>query len=212
MLGPLARPITRLEPARASASPLGSTPAAQPPPRYEVMKMNEEVSELIEESVQLELNVAELYLVFYHAFPDDADFWWRLVMEEKNHAALIRSIEEGFMPAGILPGELLSSSVDKIREANTAIVTLITRFKTAPPSRGDAFSIAHKLEESAGEIHFQTFMKKEAESGIDEMFQRLNRADKDHASRIRSYMEKHGIESQEGIDDTPHNNAMQPDG
>jgi hypothetical protein len=159
------------------------------------MKMNEELSQLIKESVQLELNVAELYLVFYHAFPDDADFWWRLVIEEKNHAALIRSIEEGFMPAGILPDQLLSSSLDKIREANTAIVTLIARFKTAPPLREDAFSIAHTLEESAGEIHFQTFMKKVAESGIDEVFQRLNRADKDHASRICSYMEKHGIES-----------------
>ena len=34
VLGPLARPITRLEPTRASASPLASVPAAQPPPRY----------------------------------------------------------------------------------------------------------------------------------------------------------------------------------
>jgi len=174
--------------------------------------MNEEVSELIKESIQLELNVAELYLVFHHAFPDDADFWWRLFIEEKNHAALIRSVEEGFMPAGILPEELLSSSLDKIREANTAIVALIARFKTAPPSREDAFSIAHKLEESAGEIHFQSFMTKETESRIDEIFQRLNRGDKDHARRIRSYMEKHGIESQEGIDDTPRNNAVQTDG
>ena len=157
--------------------------------------MNEEISELIEESVQLELNVGELYLVFHRAFPDDADFWWRLSLEEKNHAALIRSIKEGFMPVGILPAELLSSSLGKIREANTAIVTLIARFKTASPSREEAFSIAHNLEESAGEIHFQTFMEKETESTIDQVFQRLNRADKDHATRIRSYMEKHGIES-----------------
>ncbi|MFQ5696080.1 MAG: hypothetical protein ACE5HB_08835, partial [Terriglobia bacterium] len=33
MLGPLARPITRLEPTRAPASPLACAPAAQPPPR-----------------------------------------------------------------------------------------------------------------------------------------------------------------------------------
>lgn len=157
--------------------------------------MNEEVSELIEESVQLELNVGELYLVFHRVSPDDADFWWRLFVEEKNHAALIRSIEEGFMPAGILPDELLSSSLGKIREANTAIVALIARFKTASPSREEAFSIAHKLEESAGEIHFQTFMEKQTESTIDQVFQRLNREDKDHATRIRSYMEKHGIGS-----------------
>jgi hypothetical protein len=34
VLEPLARPITRLEAARASASPLASAPAAQPPPRW----------------------------------------------------------------------------------------------------------------------------------------------------------------------------------
>jgi len=157
--------------------------------------MSEEVSELIEESIQLELNVGELYLLFCHAFPDDTDFWWGLCVEEKNHAALIRSIKEGFMPVGILPDELLSSSVGKVREANTGLVTLIARFKTASPSREEAFSIAHALEESAGEIHFQTFMEKETGSPIDQVFQRLNRADKDHATRIRSYMEKHGIES-----------------
>ena len=33
MVGPLARPITRLEPTRASASALACAPAAQPPPR-----------------------------------------------------------------------------------------------------------------------------------------------------------------------------------
>jgi len=32
-LGPLARPITRLEPPGAPASPLACAPAAQPPPR-----------------------------------------------------------------------------------------------------------------------------------------------------------------------------------
>jgi hypothetical protein len=34
VLGPLARPITRLEPSVPSASKLASWPAAQPPPRY----------------------------------------------------------------------------------------------------------------------------------------------------------------------------------
>jgi hypothetical protein len=33
VLGPLARPITRLEPSVLSASLLGSMPAAEPPPR-----------------------------------------------------------------------------------------------------------------------------------------------------------------------------------
>ncbi len=156
--------------------------------------MNERVSGLLEESIRLELNAAALYEAFYRAFPDDSEFWWRLVIEEKNHAALIRSIGEAFMPVGILPNGLLSPSLDKIREANTAVIALIARCKTASPSREDAFSMALNLEQSAGEIHFDAYMKTEAPSKIDEIFQGLNRDDKDHAQRIRSYRGKHGIE------------------
>jgi hypothetical protein len=155
--------------------------------------MDKKISALIRESTQLELNVAELYLVFYRFFPDDADFWWKLVIEEEAHAALFRSIEESFVPAGVLPDELLSSPLDSIQKTNAEIVALIAGFKSAPPSREEAFNIAYKLEESAGEIHFQKFMTKNTESTIGGIFQRLNGDDKDHADRIRSYMERHGI-------------------
>jgi hypothetical protein len=36
-------------------------------------------------------------------------------------------------------------------------------------------------------------MKKEADSPTDRIFQELNKDDADHAMRIRSYMEEHGI-------------------
>ncbi len=39
-LGPLARPIPRLEPTVLSASPLASMPAAQPPPRWAARDIN----------------------------------------------------------------------------------------------------------------------------------------------------------------------------
>jgi hypothetical protein len=155
--------------------------------------MKEGLSHLVEESIQIELNVAELYMIFKTAFSEDADFWWRLALEEKNHAALIRSIKESFMPVGLLPDKLLSSSLQELKQVNTTILTLIQKFKTSPPSRNESFSIACKLEESAAEIHFQEFMENAPVSKIEEMFQKLNKDDKDHAARIRSYMEKHGI-------------------
>ena len=36
--------------------------------------MKEELSSLLDASIQLELNVAELYRIFHTAYPNDADF------------------------------------------------------------------------------------------------------------------------------------------
>ncbi len=54
------------------------------------------------------------------------------------------------------------------------------------------------IENSAGELHFQEFIKKEDNSAIHEIFMRLNADDKDHAKRISFYMEAHGIQLRKG--------------
>ena len=69
----------------------------------------------------------------------------------------------------------------------------MNQFKDIPPSRNLAFNTALEIEDSAGELHFQDFMDKETNSEIDELFQFMNRQDKDHAKRIRSYMEDNDI-------------------
>jgi ferritin len=155
--------------------------------------MNEEWCSLLDESIHLELNVADLYEVFHIAFPDDADFWWTLLLEEKNHAALLRSAKEAFMPLDKFPRDLVLHSLEELKHANATLVTLIRKCRDAHPSREEAFNIAVTLEQSAGEIHFQQFVDRKANSKIDDIFQQLNKDDKDHAMRIRSYMENHGI-------------------
>lgn len=159
--------------------------------------MNEEFSQLAEESIQLELNVAKLYQIFRSTFPDDASFWNDLILEEDRHAALIQSLKDTIEPAGILIDTLLSESIQEIKDANNKIISLITKYKDTPPSREEAFRTALKLEQSAGEIHFQKFMEKESGSEFEKIFQKLNSYDKDHAMRIREYMESHGIALQE---------------
>ncbi|MFC1541061.1 hypothetical protein ACFL50_01285 [Candidatus Latescibacterota bacterium] len=49
---------------------------------------------IMEESIQLELKIAELYKLFIRTFPKDAYFWWELSEEEKNHAARILAYME----------------------------------------------------------------------------------------------------------------------
>ncbi|MBW1894429.1 MAG: hypothetical protein JRI91_12155 [Deltaproteobacteria bacterium] len=52
--------------------------------------MNKDANSLIEESINLELNVSDTYLLFHKLFPDDGDIWWDLAFEEKNHASIIQ--------------------------------------------------------------------------------------------------------------------------
>ena len=153
----------------------------------------ENITTLIEESINLELNVAELYLLFNNLFPEDEDFWWELSMEEKNHAALLRSGKESFLPVDKFPLDLIENRLQVLVDANSEISSLIKKYEVNPPSRAEAFRAAFNIENSAGEIHFERFMNKKAELKIDHIFQQLNKDDKDHANRINSYMKRKSI-------------------
>ncbi len=44
--------------------------------------MNKKLSQLIDELIELELNVAKIYMFFSDTFSEDSDFWWQLGLEE----------------------------------------------------------------------------------------------------------------------------------
>ena len=155
--------------------------------------MNNDITALAEESINIELNVSEIYSLFHSCFADDANLWLKLVLEEKDHAALIRGGIEEFEPIGEFPHEILCNSLQDLKETNKKLRSLLKQFKNIPPSREQAFNTALEIETSAGELHFQDFMDKETNSTIDELFQFLNREDKDHAKRILSYMKDNDI-------------------
>ncbi|OQY11554.1 MAG: hypothetical protein B6I31_04700 [Desulfobacteraceae bacterium 4572_19] len=158
--------------------------------------MNNDVTSLVDESINLELNVSDIYLLFYKFFPNDAEFWWKLALEEKNHAALIRGGKEYFEPVNKFPHNLLHHSLQNLKDTNSKLLSLIKNFENTPPSREEAFNIALEIENSACELHYQNFIDEEVNSTTDKIFKKLNKDDKDHAMRIRSYMEKHGITGQ----------------
>ena len=156
------------------------------------MTEESDLLQLANEAMQLEYNVSKLYMIFRDSLPEDTEFWWKLVIEESNHAALIKSGLDYFMPEGVFPYEIFPS-IDDLREANKELRSLHNKYETHPPSREVAFNVALKTEMSAGEIHFQSAMAKSTDSEVLKLFQRLNQDDKDHAKRIRVYMKKNGI-------------------
>ncbi len=157
---------------------------------YRKVVMDEQLSDLTDESITLELLVSELYLFFYTTFPEDAPFWWRMVEEERNHAALIRSARKYFAPVDQFPEKLVVQNFSLLRETNKKLRTLLKTCSKYPPTRRGALSTALELETSAGELHFQEFIDEKNLSAVEKIFQQLNGHDVEHADRIRIYMEQ----------------------
>ena len=155
--------------------------------------MENDLIQLANEAMRLEYNVSKLYMIFRDSHPEDAEFWWKLVIEESNHAALIKSGLDYFMPEGYFPDEIFPS-MDELQKTNRELVSLLEKYINHPPSRETAFNLALKIEMSAAEIHFQNTMTKSTDSEVLKLFQTLNQDDKDHAKRIRVYMKEKGIE------------------
>lgn len=143
--------------------------------------------ELLKESIQLELNVAELYRIFSMALPEDNGFWWQLYQEEKSHAILIRAARDSQKKRGKFPDKLVASSIEDLQQSNAKVTVLIKQFRTTPPTRKEACRIAIELENESGELHFTRFMEKSAENSLETVFQQLNRGDIEHEKRIRAH-------------------------
>ncbi|NOX48422.1 MAG: rubrerythrin family protein [Chlorobi bacterium] len=158
--------------------------------------MKFEFSELINEAVKLELNISELYLVFHSTFHEDSGFWWKLAIEEKNHASLLKNLEDFATQLSAMPSYFDKVSIGDLEGSNNDIEKLIQQFEDSPPGREEAFQLAYKLEWSAGESHFQDFTDDESGSQISRIFKHLNQSDRDHAERIKEYAEAHGMQVQ----------------
>jgi hypothetical protein len=63
---------------------------------------------IADESINIEFNISELYLIFHRAFSEHEDFWWQLALEEKNHAGLIKTAKQ---QNSIIPLQLRSPLV-----------------------------------------------------------------------------------------------------
>ena len=155
--------------------------------------MNTNLEKIIDGAEQLELNVAELYKIFNHTFQEDANFWFNIILEEENHAYLIRKIGELEILTSKIIEEMLPAKLHEIRDANEKIISFIDEYKSSPPSREEAFNFALEIEELTVEIYYQRFMKKESVDLLTKAFQKLNADDNDHYARISSYMKEHGI-------------------
>jgi len=155
--------------------------------------MDQAIRLFLKESIEMELNVGEVYQLFSVKFPQDYEFWWKISIEEMNHAALIESINDVFLTKSILSKDSLEKQAEDLSKLNFTVKERIEQYKLVPPSRFEAFKYGFELENSIGEFHFELFMTTEPDTPIEKIFQRLNGDDINHAIRIDNYMKNNGI-------------------
>ena len=147
----------------------------------------------LKESIELELNVGEVYQLFCVKFPEDYDFWWKISIEEMNHAALIESINDVFLTESTPSIESLEELNNDLHEMNLSIKARIEQYKALSPTRLEAFKYGFELENSIGESHFEIFMTSVPNSPVLKIFQKLNGDDVNHSKRIVKYMKDNTI-------------------
>ena len=148
----------------------------------------DDIIRYIDESITMETNIAELYLLFSETIPEDRLFWWKLNLEERNHASLLES-EKLFYQVNAFPTELFSNNLEDIAKFNGSFILKIQQFKNKP-TRENAFKIALEIENSGIELSYQLLSENKKLSKAIKLFNQLNKADKDHAKRIIEYMNK----------------------
>lgn len=155
--------------------------------------MNQPLEQLIDDSIELELNVAEVYTVFLNTFPEDCELWSRLVSEEEKHADLLQSMKSTFLLPHQFPSDLLVSSVEMLERTNKRLISILKKYSKKPPLRESTFKIALDIERSVGELNFQLAAEKLADSSIMKIFQALNKDCRNHTEKITTYMDNKGI-------------------
>lgn len=155
--------------------------------------MNPEIDAIIQESIRHELLISDLYQVFYDSFPMDSGFWWTLLVEEKNHAAVIRSLSVSIPDRDDFPKALVFNHLDILRKSNGNIMEMIDIYRSSPPTRHEALRLALAIEQSSAESMYQDVMSDQYPTEIIGMIQQINHNDRDHATRIQDYMIQKGI-------------------
>ena len=155
--------------------------------------MDQMINLFLKESIEMELTIGDLYQLFSVKFPQDRDFWWKISIEEMNHAALIESINDDFLTGGVSSNDSIEKYTVDLQKMNLLIKSRTEQYKSVPPSRSEAFKYAYELENSVGESHFEIFMTSVPDSPVLKIFQKLNGDDLNHAKRISKYVKDNGI-------------------
>ena len=151
------------------------------------------ILEFLDRASSLELIMANMYTLFEKSFTEDSDFWKQLAQEELSHAALLKSACSNPEMSKQLVYDAPNDLLQEVVKAKEWATSLLIKFSEIKPDRLIAFTTAIEAEKTAGELHFQSIMRKESDSWFIKVLQELNEYDLDHLKRIEKYVKENKI-------------------
>jgi rubrerythrin len=151
------------------------------------IKMNQKIFDIL---IEYELLISEIYMKFAHLNQEDADLWWKLAIEEKGHASILKSGKDAFAPLNMFPEEFLKLSLEKMEEELHKMQHLLDKIKSHPEkfSQIIALKTAIALENKTIEKLFEDLMNRNPEDQALKIFQKLNSETRAHAQRLQDYL------------------------
>lgn len=151
--------------------------------------MKSQIIAALDEARKTELLCSELYFLYTDLFPEDANFWWTLTLEEKTHAAILET-EYTFLQHNLLDESMVYKDLDTLKKENARIARTIEEYKKDPPDKREAYQFALSLENSGQEAYFQMLMSMSSDDRMVAILQELAGTEKNHADRIRGFFEE----------------------
>lgn len=155
--------------------------------------MNSTVTATINAAIALEYALSKLYEYYCERFPEQRNFWNELMIEEINHASLLKTVKD-FSKIDYLPKGLFMKNV---RAYHKTIKTIKESMNIERiPDLNAACEFAYSMEKSSGEMHFQEALSKNDPDVVTKIFIQLNGRDLNHASRILKYWQASVMEQE----------------
>jgi rubrerythrin len=149
------------------------------------------LSERLKACIAIEQAAAEIYHGFVALFPEAADFWRELALEEENHVHILIAAR-GYLAGGRLP-EYAVPPYPLIEGTLDLAHAIRERIKKGDITLKEALDQALYLETSVTESYFREIMTVETKSEALSNLQKLVTDTKSHAESIKEFMKGMGF-------------------
>ena len=150
------------------------------------MAINKDQTVLAKITEETEDNIAQLYQVYADKFPEFADFWSGLVIEQINHSNTIHGLMNK-VRTGLLSCSENRADCQSLESLQNKVKQEIIRAKEGKPSVSEAFSITLEIEKNLSRREYSEALDEDSEE-VRTAFSYLASATQRHINRIEKHL------------------------
>jgi len=141
----------------------------------------------IELMQRLEDSVAELYEIYARKFPEHANFWMTLALQENMHADWVRGLG-AMLSGGTVAFNQDRFSIERLQQSFDNLQNELRTARQADYSLSKATFIALDLEKSLIEKNFFEIFESDSQE-MKEVFEDLARETEEHITKLEKFKE-----------------------